>query len=58
MPLDHIKEDIDERLDTLEERDPRMPPLGTRVKRGRDWKWKFQDSFGPGTVIGHSKDGK
>lgn len=35
-----------------------MPPLGTRVRRGRDWKWKFQDSFGLGTVIGHSKDGK
>lgn len=30
-----------------------MPPLGTRVKRGRDWIWDDQDSLGPGTVIGH-----
>ncbi|XP_034324656.2 uncharacterized protein [Magallana gigas] len=56
VSFDRIKDDIEERLDTFEERDPRMPPMGTRVKRGRDWKWKFQDRFGPGTVIGHSRE--
>ncbi|KAK7115958.1 uncharacterized protein [Littorina saxatilis] len=29
--------------------------LGTRVVRGPDWKWKNQDTDGPGTVIQHSK---
>ncbi|XP_061164730.1 uncharacterized protein LOC133173723 [Saccostrea echinata] len=42
--------------EAFEERDRRMPPLGSRVKRGRDWKWNNQDSFGPGTVTGHQKD--
>lgn len=32
-----------------------MPPLGSRVKRGRDWRYENQDNYGPGTVIGHSK---
>ncbi|KAL8598772.1 hypothetical protein ACOMHN_033335 [Nucella lapillus] len=31
-----------------------MLPLGTRVVRGPDWKWKDQDGWGPGTVISHS----
>ncbi|WAR00229.1 HRC23-like protein, partial [Mya arenaria] len=31
-----------------------LPAVGTRVRRGPDWKWKQQDSDGPGTVIGHS----
>lgn len=35
-----------------------MPPLGSRVKRGRDWRYENQDDYGPGTVIGHSKRGK
>ena len=30
--------------------------LGTRVVRGPDWKWKNQDTDGPGTVIQHSKN--
>lgn len=30
--------------------------LGTRVVRGPDWKWKNQDTEGPGTVIQHSKN--
>lgn len=44
--------------DVLEERDPRLPQLGSRVKRGRDWKLKCQDGFGPGTVIGHRREGE
>ncbi|KAK7478403.1 hypothetical protein BaRGS_00030328 [Batillaria attramentaria] len=33
-----------------------LPPLGTRVRRGPHWKWKNQDTDGPGTVIHHSKN--
>lgn len=44
--------------DMLDERDPRLLQLGSRVKRGRDWKWKCQDGFGPGTVIGHRREGE
>lgn len=29
------------------------PPIGSRVRRGPDWKWNMQDSNGPGTVTGH-----
>jgi len=31
-----------------------MPKIGSRVRRGPDWKWKHQDSEGPGTIIGHA----
>ena len=34
-----------------------MPHVGTRVRRGPDWKWKNQDARGPGTVVGHSERG-
>lgn len=37
-----------------ESSNPKFPPIGSRVRRGPDWKWNQQDSFGPGTVIGHS----
>lgn len=50
-----IDENTHVQNDAYEERDPRMPSLGSRVKRGRDWKYPDQDKFGPGTVIGHSK---
>ncbi|XP_062614423.1 uncharacterized protein LOC134276159 isoform X2 [Saccostrea cucullata] len=40
------------------ERNPLLPCLGTRVKRGPHWHWGNQDSNGPGTVIGHSLDGR
>lgn len=50
-----IDENTNEQNDAYEERDPRMPSLGSRVKRGRDWIYPDQDKFGPGTVIGHSK---
>ncbi|XP_070575525.1 uncharacterized protein [Ptychodera flava] len=33
------------------------PPLGTRVRRGRDWKWGNQDSNGVGTVVKHERGG-
>ncbi|XP_062596398.1 uncharacterized protein LOC134257818, partial [Saccostrea cucullata] len=36
--------------------DSGMPPVGSRVKRGPDWKWKNQDQNGPGTVVSHSHD--
>ncbi|XP_061168822.1 uncharacterized protein LOC133178072 [Saccostrea echinata] len=38
-----------------EERDANMPCVGTRVRRGPDWKWKNQDGHGIGTVVGHSQ---
>ncbi|XP_078314706.1 uncharacterized protein LOC111131205 isoform X1 [Crassostrea virginica] len=41
---------------SFEERDPQMPTLGTRVRRGPDWMWKEQDNYGPGTVIAHSNE--
>lgn len=56
--INKILKEIEDEWDLYKERDPRMPPLGSRVKRGRDWKWGAQDMFGPGTVVGHSKDGK
>ncbi|WAR00282.1 hypothetical protein MAR_024654 [Mya arenaria] len=30
-----------------------LPAVGTRVRRGPDWGYPPQDSYGPGTVIGH-----
>ena len=42
---------------SFEERDPQMPTLGTRVRRGPDWKWEEQDNSEPGTVIAHSTKG-
>lgn len=56
--MDVIIEEIEDDQELYIERDLRMPPLGSRVKRGRDWQWGDQDMFGPGTVVGHSKDGK
>ncbi|XP_048737053.2 uncharacterized protein LOC125652125 isoform X2 [Ostrea edulis] len=53
-PLDSDEED-EESGTTNEKSNPYMPHLGTRVKRGPDWKWKNQDWHGPGTVIGYSK---
>lgn len=35
-----------------------MPNIGTRVRRGPDWKWQNQDSGGSGTVTGHSRRSK
>ncbi|XP_034324654.2 uncharacterized protein [Magallana gigas] len=55
-PVDHMKEKHLIGPDDLEERNPLMPPLGSRVKRGRDWIWNDQDGYGPGTVIIHCTD--
>lgn len=52
-----IIKEIEDEDDLYNERYPRMPPLGSRVRRGRDWQWGDQDMFGPGTVVGHSKTG-
>ncbi|XP_071117092.1 uncharacterized protein [Haliotis cracherodii] len=43
-------------FDNMTTRDD-VPPLGSRVVRGPDWKWGNQDSEGPGTVINHDTDG-
>jgi len=31
-----------------------MPKVGSRVRRGPDWKWNDQDGEGPGTIIGNA----
>ncbi|XP_067667526.1 uncharacterized protein [Haliotis asinina] len=35
-----------------------LPPLGSRVIRGPDWKYQNQDLNGPGTIINHADDDK
>lgn len=35
------------------EGDPKLPPIGTRVKRGPCWPFSNQDSCMPGTVVGY-----
>ncbi|XP_061172546.1 uncharacterized protein LOC133181907 [Saccostrea echinata] len=37
---------------------PEMLPVGTRVRRGPDWRWGDQDCHGPGTVVNHNDNGK
>ncbi|XP_065942596.1 uncharacterized protein [Magallana gigas] len=34
-----------------------MPPIGTRVRRGPDWRYNEQDTHGPGTVVDIDRDG-
>ena len=36
----------------------RLPAIGTRVKRGADWKWGNEDGYGPGTIVGHKDNGR
>ncbi|CAB3980321.1 E3 ubiquitin- ligase HERC2 [Paramuricea clavata] len=33
---------------------PTPPPLGTRIRRGPQWKWGDQDGRGVGTIVKHS----
>lgn len=35
------------------EGDPKLPPIGTRVRRGPCWPFSNQDSCMPGTVVGY-----
>lgn len=52
-------EDVsDDDVDECKERYSSMPALGTRVRRGLDWAYDDQDNYGPGTVVGHSDNGK
>ncbi|XP_013417662.1 uncharacterized protein LOC106178854 [Lingula anatina] len=47
--------------DDSRESDPEVQvhlPIGTRVRRGPDWKWEDQDGGGPGTVVGYGKRSK
>ncbi|XP_052099443.1 uncharacterized protein LOC127733989 isoform X2 [Mytilus californianus] len=37
--------------------DANMPPIGTRVRRGPDWRWDNQDLEMPGTVVSHTNTG-
>lgn len=34
-----------------------MPPIGSRVRRGPDWRWDNQDDNLPGTVVAHKARG-
>ncbi|XP_067666489.1 uncharacterized protein [Haliotis asinina] len=68
----HIIQRVKEKLETKEEctvdDDPEgfdiikevkdLPPLGSRVIRGPDWKYQNQDLNGPGTIINHADDDK
>lgn len=57
-----IPSDLLRRLETdrddyyLERDNENLPKIGSRVRRGPDWHWKQQDSYGPGTVIGHAAE--
>lgn len=35
-----------------------MPPIGSRVRRGPDWRWENQDDNMPGTVVAHKARGQ
>ncbi|XP_065943564.1 uncharacterized protein [Magallana gigas] len=52
----NIKIEVNVEMEMFKETNPRMPTLGSRVRRGRDWQWGNQDNMGPGTVIGHYKE--
>lgn len=40
------------------EGDPKLPPIGTRVRRGPNWSFTNQDSSVSGTVVGYRNDCK
>lgn len=43
----------------LERTDSNLPPPGSRVRRGPDWRYSDQqDQFMVGTLVGHVEDGK
>ena len=42
----------------LDPNSSKLPAVGTRVRRGPDWKYHMQDSNGCGTVIGQYVGGK
>lgn len=44
--------------DLYGEKDSKLPPIGTRVRRGLHWPYFGQDSNRCGTVIGHRPDCK
>ncbi|KAH3836091.1 uncharacterized protein LOC127877977 [Dreissena polymorpha] len=41
-----------------ESNDPTLLRIGSRVRRGPDWRWGNQDLEGPGTVVGHHVPGQ
>lgn len=43
-------------LDSTETKE--MPPIGSRVRRGPDWRWDNQDDNLPGTVVAHKARGQ
>ncbi|XP_056021571.1 uncharacterized protein LOC125652126 isoform X2 [Ostrea edulis] len=56
--LDEITDEgFDEMDDLHKERFSHLPFLGTRVIRGPDWRYNNQDNYGPGTVVGHFRNG-
>lgn len=53
-----MEDEIEDKRESLYvEKYPQMPRLGSRVKRGRDWMYDDHDNYGPGTVVGHLKEG-
>lgn len=54
-----MEDEIEDKRESLYvEKYHQMPRLGSRVKRGRDWMYDDHDNYGPGTVVGHLKEGK
>ncbi|XP_062603521.1 uncharacterized protein LOC134265301 isoform X2 [Saccostrea cucullata] len=54
----HGEDDEEDDEDENCEINPEMLPIGTRVRRGPDWRWGDQDCHGPGTVVNHNDNGK
>uniref|UniRef100_K1PBY9 Uncharacterized protein n=1 Tax=Magallana gigas TaxID=29159 RepID=K1PBY9_MAGGI len=53
-----MEDEIEDKTESPhEEKYPQMPRLGSRVRRGRDWRYDDHDNYGPGTVVGHLKEG-
>lgn len=54
-----MEDEIEDKTESPhEEKYPQMPRLGSRVRRGRDWRYDDHDNYGPGTIVSHLKEGK
>ncbi|XP_034323570.2 uncharacterized protein [Magallana gigas] len=53
-----MEDEIEDKMESPhEEKYPQMPRLGSRVRRGRDWRYDDHDNYGPGTIVSHLKEG-
>ncbi|KAL3837576.1 hypothetical protein ACJMK2_022924, partial [Sinanodonta woodiana] len=56
--IDRVTASAGKKFKELDDADVKLPPLGTRVRRGPDWDRGQQDDDGPGTIISHHKNKK